>query len=126
MTEQSESQKTNSPVDAAAQSFEDGAQAEPEPAQEEQPAFVTIPFPRIIELFAAERALAILQNMPAGYQDDVEETQLGKIKTKLEIENILESNRSLREEYYNDKRFKSKVRKIHTRLLQPDATRHIT
>jgi len=125
--DKSQEHEPSNPAAAAAQVFADGTQQE---AESEQPApeMISIPFYRLVELLAAEKALsmmAIMQNQNQQTADEVEESQLEKIKTKLEIENILESNRSLREEYYDDKRFKSKVRKIHARLLQPDSVRYI-
>ena len=120
-----ETQETENPIEAAAQSFAAEQQEEPQPAQEPEPLMVNIPFARLIELLAAEKTLYMMAIMQNQQTDDAEADELSKIKCKLEISDIIRATKSSREDYYNEKRFKSKVRKIHTRLLQPDSTRHI-
>jgi len=100
---------------------EEQPEQEPEPEQPqespEQEHLVTLSLPRVIELLAAERALAILQ------AHEPQENALDTVKTRLEISEILRASKRDKEDWHDAKRFKSRIKQIHKRLLMPDATR---
>jgi len=97
---------------------------QPEQPQEspEQEHLVTLSLPRVIELLAAEKALAFLQ----AHEPHTEQPNpIHELKNKLELESLLHEAREDKQRYYDDLRMRSRIRKIHKRLQEPDAAKYI-
>ena len=108
-------EKEKNIIDAAGAAFEEPAEEQPEPQTETLT--ITIPLNVYLEMLAAQKALAILQ------AHEPSENALDTVKTRLEISEILRASKRDKEDWHDAKRFKSRIKQIHKRLLMPDATR---
>jgi len=86
--------------------------AEEQPAEQDvEPLNVTISLIEYIDLISCKKALAFLQS-----RQQTQENPLDIIKTKLELQAILDDGKRAREDWHDSKRIKARVRQIHGRL----------